>query len=91
MAGGIIGLGVIVPGLSPSNLLVYMNLYKPMADGIKGLDLLVILPLAAGALARLSLLSKLMRCIFDRPMRTLHASWFRIRLTLIIVRSSIIT
>ena len=26
MAGSIIGLGVIVPGLSPSNLLVYMNL-----------------------------------------------------------------
>lgn len=72
MAGGIIGLGVIVPGLSPSNLLVYMNLYKPMTDGIKGLDFLVILPLAAGALASVILLSKLMRCIFDRAYAVLY-------------------
>ena len=47
-------------------LLVYMNLYKPMTDGIKGLDFGVILPLAVGALATVILLSKLMRFIFDR-------------------------
>ena len=28
IAGGLIGLGMIVPGLSPSNFLVYMGLYK---------------------------------------------------------------
>jgi len=72
MAGGIIGLGVIVPGLSPSNLLVYMNLYKPMADGIKGLDLAVVLPLALGALACVILLSKLMSYIFARAYAVLY-------------------
>ncbi len=72
MAGGIIGLGVIVPGLSPSNLLVYMNLYKPMADGIKGLDLAVILPLALGALACVILLSKVMSYIFAKAYAVLY-------------------
>lgn len=72
MAGGIIGLGVIVPGLSPSNLLVYMNLYKPMTDGIKGLDFIVILPLAVGALASVILLSKLMKFIFNRAYAVLY-------------------
>jgi putative membrane protein len=72
MAGGIIGLGVIVPGLSPSNLLVYMNLYKPMADGIKGLDFMVILPLIAGVLACVILLSKLMSYIFSRAYAVLY-------------------
>jgi putative membrane protein len=72
MAGGIIGLGVIVPGLSPSNLLVYMDLYKPMADGIKGLDLMVVLPLAVGALACVLLLSKLMQYIFSKAYAVLY-------------------
>ena len=72
MAGGIIGLGVIVPGLSPSNLLVYMNLYKPMADGIKGLDFGVILPLAVGALACVILLSKLMSYVFSKAYAVLY-------------------
>ena len=30
IAGGLIGLGMIVPGLSPSNFLVYMGLYKAL-------------------------------------------------------------
>jgi len=72
MAGGLIGLGVIVPGLSPSNLMVYMNLYKPMADGIKGLDLMVVAPLLVGALACVVLLSKLMHYIFSRAYAVLY-------------------
>jgi len=66
MAGGLIGLGVIVPGLSPSNLLVYMNLYKPMADGIKGLDFGVILPLVVGVAVCVLLLSRVMNYIFSK-------------------------
>ena len=72
MAGGLIGLGVIVPGLSPSNLLVYMDLYKPMADGIKDLDFTVILPLMAGMLACVILLSKLMSYIFSKAYAVLY-------------------
>ncbi len=50
IAGGLIGLGMIVPGLSPSNFLVYMGLYKAMADGFKEMRLDVILPIALGGM-----------------------------------------
>jgi putative membrane protein len=80
MAGGIIGLGVIVPGLSPSNLLVYMNLYKPMADGIKDMDFGVVLPLLVGVAACVILLSKLMNTSSRRRTRCLPLyPGFRIR------------
>lgn len=66
MAGALIGLGVVVPGLSPSNFLVYLNMYKPMTDGIKDLDLMVILPIGIGALVCVLGLSKLMNLIFRK-------------------------
>jgi len=66
IAGALIGLGVIVPGLSPSNFLVYMGMYKDMADGVKNLDLAVILPIFVGAAACVLLLSKLMDYVFSR-------------------------
>jgi putative membrane protein len=72
LAGGIIGLGVIVPGLSPSNLLLYMNLYEPMSDGIKGLNFGVIVPLFVGVFACVVLLSKLMEYIFSKAYATLY-------------------
>lgn len=66
MAGALIGLGVIVPGLSPSNFLVYMGMYKAMADGMKSLDLAVIIPIIIGAAACVLLLSKLMDYVFSK-------------------------
>jgi putative membrane protein len=66
IAGALIGLGVIVPGLSPSNFLVYMGMYKDMADGVKNLDLAVILPIFIGVTACVLLLSKLMDYVFSR-------------------------
>lgn len=65
IAGGLIGLGLIVPGLSPSNFLVYMGMYKAMSDGIKNLDVGVIIPIAIGAIAIVLALSKLMDYIFS--------------------------
>lgn len=66
LAGALIGLGVIVPGLSPSNFLVYMGMYKDMADAIKTLDFSVLIPIAIGGIACLVLLSKAMDYIFSR-------------------------
>lgn len=66
IAGALIGLGVIVPGLSPSNFLVYMGMYKSMADGIKTLDMMVLIPLALGGIACVLLLAKLMDYIFSK-------------------------
>jgi putative membrane protein len=65
-AGALIGLGVLVPGLSPSNFLIYLVLYKPMSDGIKALQPGLILPLVVGAAACVLLFSKLINRLFER-------------------------
>lgn len=66
IAGALIGLGLIVPGLSPSNFLVYMGMYKAMADGFKSIDLGVIIPIGIGGLVTVLSLSKLMDWVFSR-------------------------
>ncbi|MDR2944554.1 MAG: DUF368 domain-containing protein [Methanosarcinales archaeon] len=66
LAGALVGLGGVVPGLSPSNFLVYLDLYKPMTEGIKTLDLAVIIPLGLGFALVLFGLSKIMNLIFKR-------------------------
>ena len=48
LSGALTGLGLVVPGLSPSNFLIYMGLYQPMANGIKNLQMGVIIPLIIG-------------------------------------------
>ena len=66
IAGSLIALGVLVPGLSPSNFIVYMGLYTAMADGFKSLDLSVLIPIAIGGLVTIIVLSKLIEAIFKR-------------------------
>ncbi|HHT87668.1 MAG TPA: DUF368 domain-containing protein [Clostridiales bacterium] len=66
LAGSLIGLGVIIPGLSPSNFLVYLGMYKDMSDGIKSLDFMVIIPIVIGAVLTVLLLSKLIDYIIDK-------------------------
>ena len=61
IAGMIIALGVLVPGLSPSNLLLIMGLYSPMLNGFKNFDLVdVFLPIAIGGAISLLVFSKAM-------------------------------
>jgi putative membrane protein len=66
LAGLLIGLGVVVPGMSPSNFLIYIGLYKPMSDGIGALNLGIILPLIAGVLISVLLLAKTVNWMFDK-------------------------
>jgi putative membrane protein len=66
LAGVLIALGVLVPGLSPSNFLVYMGMYKPMVDAFKTLDLMVLAPIAIGIAACLIAFSKLMDMLFAK-------------------------
>lgn len=58
MSGALIGLGVIVPGMSPSNFLIYFGLYDKMAAGIAAFDFGVIIPLALGGLLCVIALAK---------------------------------
>ena len=49
LAGAIFALGMIVPGLSPSNFLLYFNMYQPLTEGIRKLDFGVLIPVGIGA------------------------------------------
>jgi putative membrane protein len=66
LSGALIGLGVVVPGMSPSNFLIYLGLYQPMAAGIRQLDLGVIVPLALGGLLSVLLLARLISWLFKQ-------------------------
>ena len=65
MAGGIFASGLIVPGLSPSNFLIYFNLYQPLTSGIRTLDFSIIIPVGIGAVAVVLIFSKLIRKVMD--------------------------
>ncbi|MFV0452193.1 MAG: DUF368 domain-containing protein [Propioniciclava sp.] len=64
-SGALIGLGVIVPGMSPSNFLIYFGLYDKMAEGIKDLDPTVFIPLFLGLVACVLLFAKGAEWLFD--------------------------
>ena len=72
LSGLMIGLGVIVPGLSPSNFLMYLNLYEPMSRGIGNLNLGVILPVTVGVLASVLLLARWVSKLFDKAFGLLY-------------------
>ncbi len=66
LSGALIALGVVVPGMSPSNFLIYLGLYQPMAAGIRHLDLGVIVPLLIGGVLVVLLFAKLVSWLFKK-------------------------
>ena len=61
LAGSLLALGILVPGLSPSNLLLILGLYAPMLTGFKSFDLFgTFLPIGIGAVLTLIAFSKFM-------------------------------
>ena len=66
LSGAMIGLGVVVPGMSPSNFLIYLGLYQQMASGIRNLDLGVIVPLSLGLILCVLLLARLISWLFKK-------------------------
>ena len=70
LAGALIALGILVPGLSPSNLLLILGLYTPMLTGFKSLDLFgTFLPIAIGGALALIAFSKTM----DYALKNFHS------------------
>ncbi len=65
-SGLLMGLGLIVPGMSPSNFLIYFGLYDKMATGIKDFDFGVIIPLIIGFIACVLLFAKLASWLFRK-------------------------
>jgi putative membrane protein len=86
LAGVIFAFGMIVPGLSPSNFLIYMQMFEPMTEGISKLDFSVILPLAIGAILCVLLFAKLMKWILLKA----YASVFHLILGVVIASTAII-
>lgn len=66
LCGVLWGLSFIVPGLSSSTLLLFFGLYQPMLEGIAAFDLQVLLPLGAGLLFSLLLLTQLIQSAYQR-------------------------
>ena len=64
-SGALIGLGVIVPGMSPSNFLIYFGLSDKMAAGIKDFDFAVIVPLTLGLIVCVLVFAKAAAWAFD--------------------------
>lgn len=86
LAGGIFASGLIVPGLSPSNFLIYFNLYQPLTKGIRTVDFSIIIPVGIGAVLVVLLFSKLMRNIMDKA----YATVFHIILGVVVASTAII-
>lgn len=66
LSGVLFGLGTVVPGMSPSNFLIYLGLYQPMASGIRHLDFGVIIPLALGLIFCIFAFAKLVSWLFNK-------------------------
>ena len=65
-AGVLMAMGAIVPGLSPSNFLLYMGIYGCLMEGMGKVDLRILLPVFIGAVACVLLLSKIFDGLFKR-------------------------
>ncbi|MDL2317558.1 DUF368 domain-containing protein [Eubacteriales bacterium OttesenSCG-928-A19] len=58
LCGALWGIGLIVPGLSPSSFFIFFGLYQPMTAAIGHFDLTVILPMGLGLAATIALLAR---------------------------------
>ncbi|MFC6165742.1 DUF368 domain-containing protein [Lactiplantibacillus dongliensis] len=87
VAGVLIALGVLVPGLSPSNLLLILGLFTPMLTGFKRFDLLgVYLPIALGGILAMALFSKAM----DYLLRRFHSRVYHFILGIVVASTILI-
>ncbi|MCL2594800.1 MAG: DUF368 domain-containing protein [Promicromonosporaceae bacterium] len=92
LAGAIIGLSVLIPGLSTSNLLIILGLYHPMLDGFALNDgvtqsvVHVFLPIALGAVIILPLFSKVVELAIDRA----HSRFYHVIIGLVLASTIMI-
>ena len=86
MAGALMGMGAIVPGLSPSNFLLYMGIYGVMMQRMGNLEWGVLIPVVVGALACFLLLSK----VFDRLFERSYAGMYHFILGIIVASTLMI-
>ncbi|MBE6760000.1 MAG: DUF368 domain-containing protein [Ruminococcaceae bacterium] len=73
VCGAIFVLGFIMPGMSPSSIIMYAGLYEPMTDGIGSMNMSILLPFLLGCALCVILLSKLVSMLFNKAGRTMFA------------------
>ena len=86
MSGGIIGLGLTFPGLSPSNFLMYLNLYQPLNEAISNLNFAILIPVAIGGIFSIILTAKLVAYL----LRVAYAVVYHIILGLVLTSTVMI-
>lgn len=86
LSGVIFALGFMTPGISSSNFLIYLNLYQPLTEGIRTLNLSIIIPVGISGVLSLLLFSKLMRKLMDIA----YATVFHIILGVVVASTAII-
>lgn len=64
VAGAVVALGFIIPGMSPSNFLIYFGLYDKMAAGIATINIGMLIPFILGMVLTIFSLSKLADKLF---------------------------
>lgn len=64
ICGALIALGILVPGLSPSNFILYMGMYEEMSIAFSSLDMTAMIPIAIGGAVTVFGLAKIIEKIF---------------------------
>lgn len=65
LSGVLVAFGFIIPGMSPSNFLIYFGLYDKMAASIAAFDFRMLIPFAVGAILCIVLFSKVVAWQFQ--------------------------
>ena len=60
------GIAMVLPGMSPSSLLIFLGLYQPLAAGIADLDLGVVIPMLVGVAVVVVLSARWIVRLFER-------------------------
>lgn len=66
LSGALFGLGIVVPGLATSSVLMALDLYQPIMQGLSTLDLSVLLSLLPGMALTVLLLARLVNWVFQK-------------------------
>lgn len=70
LAGGfLISAALVLPGISASHMMYMLGIYEPVMDGVSRLDILSLLPLAAGLAVGTFLTAKILEKLLERHSR----------------------
>lgn len=64
--GALWGMGIVIPGMTSSSVMMALGLYQPMLDGLASLDLLVLCAALPGMFLTIALLARLVTWFFRR-------------------------